>query len=120
MYACLHPRDVARYRPRDATTSFRVLRVAGAWAIIEAGASAAIRHQIRVHMAAIQHPLAGDTLYGGPSAPGLARHALHASYVGWKGEGIAPFEVRSGLPPDLISVFPEFDDFADEANAPRP
>jgi 23S rRNA pseudouridine1911/1915/1917 synthase len=112
MYSCLHPRDVARYRPRDATTTFQVLRVEGEWAIVEARASAAIRHQIRVHMAAIEHPLAGDTLYGGPSAPGLARHALHASLIAWKGDAAAPaFEVRSALPADLTTAFPAFADF---------
>jgi 23S rRNA pseudouridine1911/1915/1917 synthase len=113
MYPCLHPRDVARYRPRDATTSFRVLRVSHEWAIVEARATAAIRHQIRVHMAAIDHPLAGDALYGGPPAPGLARHALHASYIEWKGSPIVPpFEIRSGLPLDLVLAFPMFADFA--------
>jgi RluA family pseudouridine synthase len=33
-------------------------------------------HQIRVHLAAIGHPVAGDTLYGGPTAPRLMLHAL--------------------------------------------
>jgi len=115
MYACLHPRDVARYRPRDATTSFRVLAVKGEWAMVEASASAALRHQIRVHMAAIEHPLAGDALYGGPSVHALTRHALHANQIAWSGDSVlAPFEVRSGLPPDLVSVFPPFAEFADE------
>ena len=43
----------------------------GEWALVEASASAAIRHQIRVHMAAIEHPLAGDALYDGPAVDGL-------------------------------------------------
>jgi 23S rRNA pseudouridine1911/1915/1917 synthase len=111
MYACLHPRDVARYRPRDATTSFRVLRVSGDWAIVEARATAAIRHQIRVHMAAIEHPLAGDILYDGPEAPRLTRHALHASLLSYKGDPALPaFEVRSPLPADLKAAFPAFAD----------
>jgi RluA family pseudouridine synthase len=33
-------------------------------------------HQIRVHFAAIGHPLVGDALYGGPPAPRLALHAV--------------------------------------------
>ncbi len=35
-------------------------------------------HQIRVHMASLGHPLVGDVLYGGASAPGMTRQALHA------------------------------------------
>lgn len=111
MYACLHPRDVARYSPRPATTSFRVLATSGEWALVEAKASAAIRHQIRVHMSAIEHPLAGDALYDGPSVTGLGRHALHASYIGWKGDALVPaFEAGSGLPGDLADAFPAFGD----------
>ncbi len=35
-------------------------------------------HQIRVHMASLQHPLVGDALYGGAPGGGLQRQALHA------------------------------------------
>ena len=35
-------------------------------------------HQIRVHLAAIEHPVLNDDLYGGPDAPGISRPALHA------------------------------------------
>jgi 23S rRNA pseudouridine1911/1915/1917 synthase len=111
MYACLHPRDVARYSPRPATTSFRIMATDGDWALVEARASAAIRHQIRVHMAAIGHPLAGDILYDGPSVTGLERHALHASYIGFKGDAtVRAFETHSGLPSDLAQAFPAFRD----------
>jgi len=75
VYACVHPRDVERYAPRPARTAYKVLRVRGAWALVEARAGKAMRHQIRAHFAAIDHPLAGDVLYGGPSVEGLSRHA---------------------------------------------
>lgn len=35
-------------------------------------------HQIRVHMAALGHPLLGDTLYGGQLHPYASRQMLHA------------------------------------------
>ncbi len=40
-------------------------------------------HQIRVHLAAIGHPVLGDVLYGGPHVPGLGRPALHARTLGF-------------------------------------
>lgn len=41
-------------------------------------------HQIRVHLAAIDHPVLGDELYGGPDAPGLSRPALHAHVLAFE------------------------------------
>jgi len=35
-------------------------------------------HQLRVHMAAIGHPILGDVLYGGESSSGVERLLLHA------------------------------------------
>ncbi len=40
-------------------------------------------HQIRVHLAAIGHPVAGDSAYGGPDLPGLGRPFLHAASLGF-------------------------------------
>jgi 23S rRNA pseudouridine1911/1915/1917 synthase len=39
-----------------------------------------VTHQIRVHLAAIGHPILGDFLYGGAGREsfGLDRHFLHA------------------------------------------
>lgn len=105
VYPCAHPRDVARYAPRPARTSYQVLERKGRFALVEAHAPKAMRHQVRVHLAAIGHPLAGDALYGGPEVPGLSRHALHASYVKWTGDAVVPaFEVRSALPAELAAV----------------
>jgi 23S rRNA pseudouridine1911/1915/1917 synthase len=105
VYPCVHPRDVARYAPRAATTTYRTLSQHGELALVEASASKAARHQIRAHFAAIGHPLAGDSLYGGPAAPGLARHALHAHAITWGGDPTVPaFTIRSELPPDMAAL----------------
>jgi 23S rRNA pseudouridine1911/1915/1917 synthase len=38
------------------------------------------RHQIRVHLAAIGHPIVGDSLYGGPKADRMYLHASRLSF----------------------------------------
>lgn len=108
VYACAHPRDVARYDPRPASTSYSVLRTHGDLALVEARAPKALRHQIRAHFAAIGHPLAGDVLYGGREVPGLARHALHAHRIAWGGDPKVPaFTVMSPLPDDIAAIIGE-------------
>ena len=113
VFACVHPRDVARLAPRDAVTTYTVLR---RWktaegeprALVEARAARALRHQIRVHFAALGAPLLGDGLYGGPSAQDLGRHALHASRVAYGGGKAVPaFVVEAELPKDLENCLPK-------------
>jgi 23S rRNA pseudouridine1911/1915/1917 synthase len=106
VYPCVHPRDVMRYAPRPALTRYSVEKRVGPWALVRAEAPRAIRHQLRAHFAAIEHPLAGDALYGGEAAPGLERHALHASRVSYEGGGDRElaFDVASPLPDDLAAL----------------
>lgn len=40
-------------------------------------------HQLRVHMAAIGHPILGDTLYGGVACESAERLLLHATVLGF-------------------------------------
>ena len=58
-------------------------------------------HQIRVHMAAIGHPLFGDALYGSPDDM-LSRPVLHSAYLSLRhpvtGETL---ELAAPLPDDL-------------------
>ncbi len=103
--ACVHPRDVAREEPRAATTTFRVLKVLGDLALVEARAPKALRHQIRAHLAALGHPLLGDELYGAEPDARLGRHALHAYRIAWRGDHIVPaFTVTRDLPADMAAV----------------
>lgn len=62
-------------------------------------------HQIRVHMAALGHPLLGDSLYGG-DCTFLQRQALHCARLAFShpitGE---PLQFESTLPDDLSYLF---------------
>ena len=63
-------------------------------------------HQIRVHLEAIHHPVAGDPKYGGGrDTLGMERPALHAAELGFAhpttGEWVS---FSSPLPPDMVSV----------------
>ena len=108
VYPCIHPRDVMRYAPRPALTRFTVVRRSGEWALVRATAPRAVRHQIRAHFASIEHPLAGDSLYGEETsgAKALGRHALHASRIVFDGGGdkTLAFDVSSELPPDMAAL----------------
>ena len=61
--------SLTEYHPIDVSKDFSLLRV-----ITHTGRT----HQIRVHMSAIGHPLAGDDMYGGSTLL-ISRHALHCS-----------------------------------------
>lgn len=103
--ACIHPRDVTRLDPRPASTRYRVLQRTGNWALVEVRVEKALRHQIRAHFAAIDHPLAGDELYGGPVIRALGRHALHAAQVTYLGGGgVDAFDVTVPLPKDMATL----------------
>ncbi len=63
-------------------------------------------HQIRVHLAAIGHPVLGDDLYGGPSAPGISRPALHAHTLGFDHpESGQPLRFEAEAPEDLSLLY---------------
>lgn len=63
------------------------------------------RHQIRAHLADARHPLVGDRLYGGPTLPGLDRHFLHASTLGFR-HPVTTSEIalQSPLPDELARL----------------
>jgi 23S rRNA pseudouridine1911/1915/1917 synthase len=63
-------------------------------------------HQIRVHLQAIGHPVAGDTRYGGSlGGLGLRRPFLHAWRLAFTQPVTeAELEITAPLPPDLRDV----------------
>ncbi|WP_125704077.1 RluA family pseudouridine synthase [Lacticaseibacillus daqingensis] len=61
-------------------------------------------HQIRVHFAAVGHPLFGDDLYGGPLT-GIKRQALHcADLQFWHPLLHQTLHLTAPLPADMVSL----------------
>lgn len=73
---CKDPRELKRLGAQAARTEVLSSSLAEHGSLVELRANNARRHQIRVHLASIGHPLLGDSLYGGPP---LDHHLLHAS-----------------------------------------
>ncbi|HUE29006.1 MAG TPA: pseudouridine synthase, partial [Solirubrobacteraceae bacterium] len=88
--------------PRTARTHFETERVLPTATLLRVALETGRTHQIRVHMAAIGHPVAGDPLYGMAGRYGLERQFLHAARLAFPhpvtGEQV---DVRSALPDDL-------------------
>jgi 23S rRNA pseudouridine1911/1915/1917 synthase len=91
--------------PRDAVTHFEVVELLPSHALLDVRLETGRTHQIRVHLAAIGLPVAGDPVYGRPRELGLERQFLHAARLAFEhpftGERI---DVDSPLPPDLRSA----------------
>jgi 23S rRNA pseudouridine1911/1915/1917 synthase len=96
--------------PKDAITHFEVERLWDDVALLRVRLETGRTHQIRVHLAAIDLPVAGDPVYGVPWE-GLDRQFLHAAELAFPhpltGERI---ETRSELPPDLAAVVAALDE----------
>jgi 23S rRNA pseudouridine1911/1915/1917 synthase len=88
--------------PRDAVTHFEVVELLPRHALLDVRLETGRTHQIRVHLAAIDLPVAGDPVYGRPGELGLERQFLHAARLAFphpmSGE---PVETESPLPADL-------------------
>ena len=89
---------------KPAVTHYRALQHNDKYTLLQLRLETGRTHQIRVHMAHIGHPLAGDTLYGGRT-DAIDRQALHC------GRLILPLVQKTGtvtvgaaLPEDMASL----------------
>jgi len=115
-----HQRDrkrisVATGRGRRAVTRWKVLERYGELTLLEIAPETGRTHQIRVHLASVGMPVAGDRVYGKTRKQGgirnpaarsalttLKRQALHASVLGFEHPGDGNYlEFTALLPPDM-------------------
>jgi len=109
-----HPRDRKRMAVvakggRAAVTHWRVLETFPAVQLVEATLETGRTHQVRVHLAAVRHPLVGDRTYGAdPSLAarlGVDRPFLHAWRLAFRHPTDGHMvELTEPLPPDLRGV----------------
>ena len=86
---------------RSAITDYKVLETPGPFSLLEVRIGTGRTHQIRVHLASLGHPVAGDRLYGAPSIE-LNRFFLHAHRLKFMSPSSGrPITIESHLPPEL-------------------
>jgi 23S rRNA pseudouridine1911/1915/1917 synthase len=91
--------------PRDAVTHFEVEEALAHDTLLRVRLETGRTHQIRAHLKAIGHPVAGDPEYGAAGRHGLERQFLHSARLAFPhpvtGERV---EVHSPLPADLAAA----------------
>jgi 23S rRNA pseudouridine1911/1915/1917 synthase len=98
-----HPLDTDT--PRVAVTHFELEELLPTHALLRVRLETGRTHQIRVHLAAIDLPVAGDPVYGIAGDLGLERQFLHAARLSFTHPVTgATVDVSSPLPPDLAAA----------------
>ncbi len=94
--------------PREARTHFEIEQLLPGTALLRVVLETGRTHQIRVHLAAIGHPVCGDPQYGMAGQLGLSRQFLHAARLAFEHPVTgAPIDVSSPLPDDLVTALAE-------------
>jgi 23S rRNA pseudouridine1911/1915/1917 synthase len=110
-----HHTIVDKYRGKPSLTRFRLLGSAGNYSVLEAYPETGRTHQIRVHLAALGHPVICDELYG-KNKPVL----LSAIKRGWRGDPLEERPIISRLGLHAAELFiPDYADFDAQNPAAR-
>src|SRR5829696_7767433 len=90
---------------REAVTHFEIERALPHDTLLRVRLETGRTHQIRAHLLAIGHPVAGDAEYGASGRHGLRRQFLHAARLAFPHPVTgAAVDVSSPLPPDLAAA----------------
>lgn len=101
--------DLANAPGKTAQTDVHLLGQTSQGCLVQCVLHTGRTHQIRVHMASLGHPLLGDSVYGGPVVPGLARQALHAFSLAFAHPVTGqPLAFQSPLPRDLAALLADW------------
>ena len=91
--------------PREARTHFEIERLLPEATLLRIVLDTGRTHQIRVHLAAIDHPVCGDPQYGTAGVYGLQRQFLHAARLSFVHPVTAEaVDVSAPLPGDLAAA----------------
>lgn len=89
---------------RQAHTEYQVLQRYSKFTLLEVHIGTGRTHQIRVHLAALGLPVAGDPLYGAAAQPDLGRPWLHALRIRFDSPStLARISVEAPVPPELLN-----------------
>lgn len=103
---------------REAVTEYRVLKRFKDFSLVEVYPKSGRTHQIRVHLAALGHPVVGDRVYGpkksvvppsgpiGPTGqrPGIRRQLLHAYSLEFSPSTGHRLRLAANLPEDIRTI----------------
>ena len=110
---------VGGLRPREALTRYEVIRRFPRFTLVEAYPETGRTHQIRVHFAALGHPIVGDTTYGAPGrlhlrgreVATLPRTFLHAGSLEFQHPRLRhTVSFSAPLPPELAEFLRDLDE----------
>jgi 23S rRNA pseudouridine1911/1915/1917 synthase len=88
--------------PREAITHFETVETFPDYTLLRVRLETGRTHQIRAHLKAIGHPVAGDPEYGHAGELGLPRQFLHAARLAFPHPVTgAAIDIRSPLPAEL-------------------
>ncbi len=90
---------VTSVHSRNAVTHYEVLETYKNFSFIKVRLETGRTHQIRVHMAHIGHPVAGDDVYGPKNGVSMGGQCLHAGLIGFEHPKDGRYiEISSDLP----------------------
>lgn len=107
---------VTQLNSKKAVTHYKVLERFGSFTYIEARLETGRTHQIRVHMAYINHPLLGDAVYGPKKKVlGAESQMLHAKLLGFRHPRTGEYlEFDSKLPDEFQKILKKLGGNVDE------